>query len=143
MAFLFSVFFRLYLFIHETHTERGRLRERGRDTGRGRSRPHAGSLMWDSISGSHPEPKVVLNHWATGPLPSNLLCIFFFSIQYFFFTFEHLEIMGYICAFWSWGELNNDHKAGVDKCWMNGWVYSTVYKYKNTSTCGHGNSGSC
>ena len=25
--------------------------ERGRDTGRGRSRLHAGSLMWDSIPG--------------------------------------------------------------------------------------------
>ena len=30
-----------------THTER----ERGRDTGRGRSRLHAGSVMWDSIPG--------------------------------------------------------------------------------------------
>ena len=28
-----------------------RERERGRDTGRGRSRLHAGSLMWDSIPG--------------------------------------------------------------------------------------------
>ena len=35
----------LYLFIHETHTHRGR------DTGRGRSRLHAGSPMWDSIPG--------------------------------------------------------------------------------------------
>ena len=26
-------------------------RERSRDTGRGRSRLHAGSLMWDSIPG--------------------------------------------------------------------------------------------
>ena len=37
-----------------------RERERGRDTGRGRSRLHAGSLMWDSIPGtpgSRPEPK--------------------------------------------------------------------------------------
>ena len=34
---------------------------RGRDTGRGRSRPHAGSPTWDSIPGprgSGPEPKV-------------------------------------------------------------------------------------
>ena len=33
--------------------------ERGRDTGRGRSRLHAGSLMWDLIPelGSRPEPK--------------------------------------------------------------------------------------
>ena len=32
---------RFYLFIHERHTDRGR------DTGRGRSRLHVGSLMWD------------------------------------------------------------------------------------------------
>ena len=32
------------LFIHERHRERER--EKGRDTGRGRSRLHAGSLMW-------------------------------------------------------------------------------------------------
>ena len=37
---------RFYVFIHEGH------RERGRDTGRGRSRLHAGSSMWDSIPGS-------------------------------------------------------------------------------------------
>ena len=36
---------RFYLFIHERHTERGR------DTGRGRSRLHAGSPMQDSIPG--------------------------------------------------------------------------------------------
>ena len=44
------------LFIHEGH------RERGRDTGRGRSRLPTGSPMWDSIPGpqtprSGPEPK--------------------------------------------------------------------------------------
>ena len=38
-------FFKIYLFIH------GRHRERGRDTGRGRSRLLAGSPMWDSIPG--------------------------------------------------------------------------------------------
>ena len=36
-------FLRFYLFIHD------RLRERSRDTGRGRSRLPAGSWMWDSI----------------------------------------------------------------------------------------------
>ena len=36
-----------YLFIHKRHTERNR----GRDTGRGRSRLHAGILMWNSIPG--------------------------------------------------------------------------------------------
>ena len=41
----FFSFLRFYLFIH------GRHRERGRDTGRGRSRLHAGSLTWDSIPG--------------------------------------------------------------------------------------------
>ena len=44
-SFLFFIFKRFYLFIHE----------RGRD--RGRSRLHAGSPMWDLIPGSHPEPK--------------------------------------------------------------------------------------
>ena len=38
-------FLRFYLFIHERH------RKRGRDTGRGRSRLHAGSPIWDSILG--------------------------------------------------------------------------------------------
>ena len=36
---------RFYLFIHQ------RQRERGRDTGRGRSRLYSGSPMWDSIPG--------------------------------------------------------------------------------------------
>ena len=53
LSYGFVFFLRFYLFIHERH------RERGRDTGRGRSRLHAGSLMWDSVPGlgSHPEPK--------------------------------------------------------------------------------------
>ena len=38
-------FKRFYLFVHERH------RERGRDTGKGRSRLHAGSPMWGSIPG--------------------------------------------------------------------------------------------
>ena len=37
--------FKNILFIHERHTERGR------DTGRERSRLHAGSPMWDLIPG--------------------------------------------------------------------------------------------
>ena len=43
--FIFYLFFKdfIYLFMRE--------RERGRDTGRGRSRLHAGSLMWDLILG--------------------------------------------------------------------------------------------
>ena len=40
-----------FLFIHERHIERGR------DTGRRRSRLPAGSLMWDLIPGSGHEPK--------------------------------------------------------------------------------------
>ena len=39
----FIFFLRFHLFIHE--------RQRGRDTGWGRSRLHAGSPMWDSIPG--------------------------------------------------------------------------------------------
>ena len=37
--------------MRDTHTEGGREREGGRDTGRGRSRLHAGSLLWDLIPG--------------------------------------------------------------------------------------------
>ena len=55
-------FLRFYLFIHERH------QERGRDTGRGRSRLHAGSPMWDSI----PElrnlalsQRQMINRWTT------------------------------------------------------------------------------
>ena len=40
--------------------ERQRERERGRDTGAGRRRPHAGSLMGDSIRDSRITP------WAEG-----------------------------------------------------------------------------
>ena len=57
-------FLRFYVFIHERHRAGGRDTESGRDTGRGRSRLHAGSPMWDSIlgldpgtPGSHPELK--------------------------------------------------------------------------------------
>ena len=42
-----NFFKRFYLFIHE-NIQRG---EKGRDTGRGRSRLHAGSRPWDSIPG--------------------------------------------------------------------------------------------
>ena len=38
-------FFNCYLFIHESH------RDRGRDRGRGRNRHPAGSLMWAWIPG--------------------------------------------------------------------------------------------
>ena len=46
-AFLSSLFFpKIFnLFIHE------RQKERGRNTGRGRSRLHTGNLTWDSILG--------------------------------------------------------------------------------------------
>ena len=40
-------FLRFYLFIHERHRDR----KRGRDTGRGSSRLHAGSPTWDLIPG--------------------------------------------------------------------------------------------
>ena len=55
-------FLRFYLFIHE------RQREGGRDTGRGRSRLHAGSLMWHSIMCLEDHTldwRQVLNCWAT------------------------------------------------------------------------------
>ena len=57
-----SLFKRYYLFIHERH------RERGRDTGRGRTRLPAGNLMQDWIPGprGHTQSRrQMLNHWAT------------------------------------------------------------------------------
>ena len=53
-------------------------RERGTDTGRGRSRPHAGSLMWDSIPGtpgSHPGPKAGAKPLSHPGIPNNKLSI--------------------------------------------------------------------
>ena len=53
MRMVYPFLKKFYLFIHEKH------RKRGRDIARGRSRLHAGSLMWDSIPGlgSRSEPK--------------------------------------------------------------------------------------
>ena len=50
----------IYLFMSDT--------ERGRDTGRGRSRLHAGSLMQDPVPGPQDHdlsPRQTLNHGAT------------------------------------------------------------------------------
>ena len=65
-------FLRFYLFIHERHRER----KRGRDTGKGKSRLPAGSLMWDPIPGPRDHNlswRQMLNHWATQGSP---LCVF-------------------------------------------------------------------
>ena len=56
------MFLRFYLFIHERHTERGR------DTGRGRSRLPAGSPMQDLTPGPRDHDlsqTQTLKHWAT------------------------------------------------------------------------------
>ena len=61
-----------YLFIHERH----RKRERGRDTGRGRSRLHARSLMWDSnqrIRDHALSQRQMLNHLAAQVSLQNFL----------------------------------------------------------------------
>ena len=57
-----SVLFKKYIYSWETQ------KKRGRDTGKGRSRLHAGIQMWDLIPGlqDHPEQKATtLNCWAT------------------------------------------------------------------------------
>ena len=72
-------FLRFYLFAHEKHTER----ERGRDTGRGRSRLHAGSLMWDSIPGPRGHVlgwRQTLNCWAPQASQHMLLWIIVLKI---------------------------------------------------------------
>ena len=71
-------YFLKILFIYSWKTQR----EKGRDTGRGRSRLPGGSPMWDSI----PEPqdprittwsKAEFNHWAT-QVPQSRTCHLFF-----------------------------------------------------------------
>ena len=75
MRFLFKDF--IYLFI-DTRTHRGR------DTGRGRSRLHAGSLMWDWIPGLQDHAlgrREALNHWATLGSPSHNVLDEFFPLR--------------------------------------------------------------
>ena len=65
-------FFLKILFIYSWETQKER--ERGGDTGRGRSRLHAGSLMWDPISGPQDHTlslsqRQTLNSWATQASP--------------------------------------------------------------------------
>ena len=65
--FFFKKYF-IYLFMTDTQTGR----ERGRDTGRGRSRLHAGSLMRNSIPGLQDHAlgqRQALNHCATQGSP--------------------------------------------------------------------------
>ena len=67
---------RFYLFIHWRH------RVRGRDIGRGRSRLHVGSPMWDSIWGLGITPRAEGRCLTTEPLrclrPSLWCCMFLF-----------------------------------------------------------------
>lgn len=72
-----------FIYSWETH--------RGRDTGRGRSRLHAGSPMWDSIPGLQDRTlsqRQTLNHWATQA--SQFLCHFYCGIFF-------LEIDWWLC----------------------------------------------
>ena len=66
------IFFNFYLFMIVTQ------RERGRDIGRGRSRLHAGSPMWDSIPGLQDRAlgqRQAPNRCATqGSLSSHFVC---------------------------------------------------------------------
>ena len=66
-------FFKDFIYLFMRNTER-RHRERGRSTGRGRSRLHAGSPMWDWIPGPRDHDlnqRQMLNHWA---ILVSLLC---------------------------------------------------------------------
>ena len=69
----FSFFFFKVLFIHERHTERGR----------GRSRPHVGSPMRDSILGLQDHTlgqRQVPNCWTTQASPHIFLYVYLFHI---------------------------------------------------------------
>ena len=61
-------------------------RERGRDTGRGRSVLHEGNPMWDSMLGLQDHvlgQRVALNHWAT-----QVSLYFNFFLRFYLFTHE-------------------------------------------------------
>ena len=82
----------IYLFMKD------RERERGRDIGRGRSRLHAGSPMWDSILGLQDHAlgqRQPLNHWAT-QASLQLAFFFFFKIYLFIYLFMYLFIYLFI-----------------------------------------------
>ena len=67
-------------------------RERGRDIGRGRSRLHAGSPMWDSILGLQdhaPGQRQALNHCAT---QGSLWCIFIITFAAYYCSLIHKAI---------------------------------------------------
>ena len=71
------IFFFKILFIHERH--------RGRDTGRGRSRLHAGSRMRDSIPGLQYHTsgqRQALNHWATRGSPRFIIYTIFCPLHF-------------------------------------------------------------
>ena len=71
-VFVFSSF---YLFIHDRHTERGR------DIGRGRSRPPVGSPMRDSMPGPWNDDmsrRQMLNHWAR-QMPQDIYLLILFQ----------------------------------------------------------------
>ena len=76
-VFICQIFFlRFCLFIHE-NTER-----ESRDTGRGRSRLHGGSPMWNSILGLQNHAldwRQVLNRWATQRTP---ICQIFMELKH-------------------------------------------------------------
>ena len=64
------VFLKIFIYIFMRDTER----EGGRDTGRGRSRLHPGSPMWDSIPGLQDHAlgqRQAPNHQATQGSPSD------------------------------------------------------------------------
>ena len=61
--------------MHERH------RERGKDTGRGRSRPHAGSPMWDSIPGPQ-DHTLSRRQTLTAEPPSTSLFVCLFKILF-------------------------------------------------------------
>ena len=72
-------------------------RERGRDTGRGRSRLHAGSPMWDSIPGLQNHAlgrRQALNHWATEGFPLYTILLKHLVWKYPDLGFSTLHLIG-------------------------------------------------
>ena len=80
-----------------------RHRERGRDTGGGRSWLHAGSPMWDSIPGLQDHAlgwRQAPNHWATGAAQQWIFLVFIYLRMSWFLLCLNKSFA--ICRIFDW-----------------------------------------
>ena len=118
----------IYVCIHERHTERGR------DTGRGRSRLLVGSTTWDSIPGPWDHDlsrRQTLNHWAT-QVPLSLVVMDSWVISSSWqgshtpVDLESLYCLLFVCVWW--------HYSTLEVWWL---VWITAVKWKCFASQSH------